>query len=93
MVMAMKIMSQKDARRDFFKIVKEVNESNIPVIAAGKDASDDVVILSKSDYESLIETLHLYGVPGMAEKLHRAEQEKGIPFSSLKDIPDLKGCL
>lgn len=36
---------------------------------------------------------HLYGVPGMAEKLHRAEQEKGIPFSSLKDIPDLKGCL
>lgn len=45
-----------------------VNERNIPVMAAGKDAADDVVILSKSDYESLIETLHLYGVPGMAEK-------------------------
>lgn len=50
------------------RIVKKVNESNLPVMAAGKDSMDDVVILSKSDYDSLIETLHLYGVPGMAEK-------------------------
>lgn len=84
----MKIMSQRDARRDFFKIVKEVNESNIPVIAAGKDAADDVVILSKADYDALMETLHLYGVPGMAEKLSRAEKEAGIPFTSLADISD-----
>lgn len=84
----MKIMSQRDARRDFFKIVKEVNESNIPVIAAGKDAADDVVILAKADYDALMETLHLYGVPGMAEKLSRAEKEAGIPFTSLADISD-----
>lgn len=81
-------MSQRDARRDFFKIVKEVNESNIPVIAAGKDAADDVVILAKADYDALMETLHLYGVPGMAEKLSRAEKEAGIPFTSLADISD-----
>jgi len=87
----MKIMSQKDARRDFFKIVKEVNESNIPVIATGKDAADDVVILAKADYDALMEMLHLYGVPGMAEKLHRAEQERGMPFSSLENIPDVEG--
>ncbi|WP_296828430.1 hypothetical protein [uncultured Megasphaera sp.] len=44
-----------------------VNERNIPVMAAGKDAADDVVILAKADYDALMETLHLYGVPGMAE--------------------------
>ena len=33
----------------------------------------------------------MYGVPGMAEKLHRAEQEKGMPFSSLENIPDVEG--
>lgn len=60
-------------------------------MAAGKDAADDVVILSKSDYDSLIETLHLYGVPGMAEKLHRAEPKNGMPFSSLENIPDVEG--
>ncbi|WP_368318565.1 type II toxin-antitoxin system Phd/YefM family antitoxin, partial [Megasphaera massiliensis] len=82
-VMTMKIISQRDARKDFFKIAQEVNERSIPVMVAGKDSMDDVVILAKADYDALMETLHLYGVPGMAEKLSRAEKEAGIPFTSL----------
>ena len=81
----MKIISHKDARKDFFKIAKEVNERSIPVMAVGQDSTDDVVILGLADYNSL----HVYGVPGMAEKLHRAEKERGIPFSSLADISDV----
>ena len=87
--MAMKIISQRDARKDFFKIAREVNERSIPVMAVGKASMDDVVILSKSDYDALMETLHLYGVPGMAEKLSRAEKEAGIPFTSLAGISDV----
>lgn len=41
----MKIMSQTKARKDFFKIAKEVNEDSVPVIATNKDSLDDVVIL------------------------------------------------
>ena len=85
----MKIMSQTKARKDFFKIAKEVNEDSVPVIATNKDSLDDVVILGKADYDSLMETLHVYGVPGMAEKLDRAEKEEGLPFTSLEDIPDV----
>ena len=85
----MKIISHKDARKDFFKIAKEVNERSIPVMAVGQDSTDDVVILGLADYNSLLETLHVYGVLGMAEKLHRAEKERGIPFSSLADISDV----
>lgn len=57
-----------------------VNERNIPVMAAGKDAADDVVILSKSDYDSLIETLHLYGVPGMQKNDTVPNRKTGCPF-------------
>ena len=70
-------------------IAEEVNEDSVPVIATNKDSLDDVVILGKADYDSLMETLHVYGVPGMAEKLDRAEKEEGIPFTSLEDIPDV----
>ena len=56
----MKIMSQTKARKDFFKIAKEVNEDSVPVIATNKDSLDDVVILGKADYDSLMETLHVY---------------------------------
>ena len=63
----MKIMSQTKARKDFFKIAKEVNEDSVPVIATNKDSLDDVVILGKADYDSVMETLHLYCVRGIAE--------------------------
>ncbi len=33
----MKIISQRDARKDFFKIAQEVNKRSIPVMTAGKD--------------------------------------------------------
>ena len=29
---------------------------------------------------------YIYGTPGMAEKLDRAEKEPGIPFKSLDDV-------
>lgn len=48
----MKIISQRDARKDFFKIAQEVNERSIPVMVAGKDSMDDVVILAKADYDA-----------------------------------------
>ena len=51
----MKIISHKDARKDFFKIAKEVNERSIPVMAVGQDSTDDVVILGLADYNSLLE--------------------------------------
>lgn len=43
-------------------------------------------LLGKTDEDSLMETLYIYGIPGMAEKLDRAEKEEGIPFISLKNI-------
>lgn len=32
------------------------------------------------------DTAYIYGTPGMAEKLDRAEKEPGIPFQSLDDV-------
>lgn len=32
------------------------------------------------------DTAYIYRIPGMAEKLDRAEKEPGIPFKSLDDV-------
>ena len=86
----MKIISQTKARKDFFQLAKEENETSIPVIATNKDNDANIVIMSQADYNSLQETLYLYGIPGMAEKIAAASAEEGIPFSgNLKDIPDV----
>ena len=85
----MEIVSQTQARRNFFDLVKRVNKEHLPIIATNKDTLDDVVIMGKRDYESLLETLYLYGIPGMKEKIAKAEKEEEIPFTSLEDIPDV----
>ncbi|KMO86744.1 hypothetical protein AB840_06455 [Megasphaera cerevisiae DSM 20462] len=76
----MKIMSQSKARKEFFKIAKDVNADSIPVIATNKDIDSDVVIMSRADYESLKETLYILSVPGMAEKLRESFDDQGEDF-------------
>ena len=73
----MKIMSQTKARKDFFQLAKEVNETSTPIIATNKDNDANVVIMSKADYDSLKETLYILSSPGMAEKLMRGLNENG----------------
>lgn len=87
----MKIMSQSQARKNFFTVAKEVNKDSIPVIATNKDNDSNVVIMSQADYESLQETLYLLSITGMREKLEEAEKEEGIPFSgNLEAIPNVQ---
>ena len=83
----MKIMSQTKARKDFFRVAKEVNETSIPVMATNKDNDADIVIMSKADYDSIKETLYILSSPGMAEKLERGLREEGEYLEgSLDDI-------
>lgn len=55
----MKIISQAEARRNFFEIAKAVNKNNIPVIAVNKD-NNNVVIMAENEYNSLKEQINDY---------------------------------
>jgi PHD/YefM family antitoxin component YafN of YafNO toxin-antitoxin module len=83
----MKIMSQSQARKNLFSIAKEVNETGVPVMATNKDTDKDIVILAKTDWDMVQETMYVYGTAGMADKLEAAHAEEGTPFSgNLEDL-------
>ena len=63
------------ARKDIYSLIARVNEDCKPIVitsSKGKGA----VLVGEDDWASIEETLYIMGVPGMAEKLLAARDEK-----------------
>lgn len=59
------------AKKDFYKIIKFVNENSTPVEINGRTENESAVIMSAKDYKSLQETLYLMN-DGTLNKVHKA---------------------
>ncbi|ATO47587.1 hypothetical protein LF20184_06745 [Companilactobacillus farciminis KCTC 3681 = DSM 20184] len=57
------------AKKDFYKIIKFVNEPPTPVEINGRTEDESAVIMSAKDYKSLQETLYLMN-DGTLNKVH-----------------------
>ena len=55
------------ARANLFSLISEVNKNHIPVHIVSK--SGDAVLLSKSDWNAIEETLYLMSVPGIGQSI------------------------
>jgi len=50
-------VTPEQAKRDFYKILKTVNEKSIPIKIKGNSDAESVVIVSARYYKSLLEKL------------------------------------
>ena len=55
------------ARSNLFKLADQVIKFNDIVNITTKDGN--VVMMSEEDYRSIMETIYLYSIPGMAESI------------------------
>ena len=56
----MEIITPTNARKDFFNLIKNVVSDSQPVeISSTKDNAESVVMISKSDWNTIQETLYL----------------------------------
>lgn len=74
----MEITTYSNFRQNLKSFLDKVFSNHKPLFVTRANG-EDVVIISKSDYESLNETLHLLSSPKNAERLMRGikEYEKG----------------
>ena len=63
-------ITTSEARRDLFGLIERVNLDHTEVEIMSKRGS--AVLMSKDEYDSLVETSHLLRSPKNAERLHRA---------------------
>ncbi len=61
-------ITASDARKDLFGIIEKVNLDMTVIEITSKRGS--AVILSKSEYDSLVETCYLLGNPANARRLY-----------------------
>jgi antitoxin YefM len=63
----MSAINATNARKNLYKLIKEVGESHEPVTITGKDSS--AVLVNEDDWNAIQETLHLLSIPGMADSI------------------------
>jgi len=54
-------------RRNIFALLEQTIKYNEPVNVSTKDGN--AVVISEEDYNDLIETLYIFSIPGMKEKI------------------------
>ena len=63
----MVVMNATKVRTNLFQIIRQVDESNEPVVITGKE--NNAVLISEKDWRALEETLYLQSIPGMAKSI------------------------
>lgn len=62
-----------EARQKLFLLVRKSVRGHVPIRITSK--SGEVILISKEDYESLLETLELLSTPGMLKSIREARED------------------
>lgn len=68
-------MNITKARKEFYSIANQVNESHEEVTVLNSATGNNIVIISEDDWNAIKETLFLNSIPGMAESIIAASTE------------------
>ena len=80
----MNIKTPTNARKEFYELLKQVNDSHEPVIISGSKSENNAVIIGQKDWNSIQETLYLEST-GTMDKVRKRERDS----SGYTDINDL----
>ncbi|OUS13495.1 hypothetical protein A9Q97_04925 [Rhodospirillales bacterium 47_12_T64] len=84
----MQVLPYSRARQGFAELMKSVNANHTPIHVTQK-SGDDVVIISKADFDALEETMHLLSSPANAQRLNDSIFELEAGGGSEHDLADI----
>ena len=70
----MNIKTPTNARKEFYELLKQVNDSHEPVIINSSKSENNAVIISQKDWDSIQETLYLEST-GTMDKVREREKD------------------
>lgn len=71
----MDAVNYSNFRKNLKYYFKQVNENSEPLIVTNKDPNDNVVVLSKDEYDSIMETLAIQSNQYLMDKIKRGRAE------------------
>ncbi len=78
------IITPTNARKNLFNLIKKVNFDHVPVTISSVKSDDSAVLLSKDDFDSIMETMYLeeHGVGHVV----REREKDNSGFTNIDDI-------
>lgn len=77
-------------RNNLKSYLRKVNEDADTLLVTNTDPADDVVVIGKDDYESLMETMRIYNNPYLRDKIDRGWLRPAPDASSTTTRPQRK---
>jgi len=77
------VITPAETKKDFYQILKYVATNHQPIIIQQKNNNLDTVIISKSDYNALQETLYLANTKTLTKVTKRIQDNSG--FTNIND--------
>lgn len=77
------VYTPTNARKNFYSLLKKVNDSHVP-ITISSSKKEDAVLISKSDWDAIQETMYLENA-GVGKVVREREQDD----SGFTDIDDI----
>ena len=71
----MDAVNYSNFRKNLKSYFKQVNDYNEPLIVTNKDPEDNVVVMSKAEYDSLVETLEIESNKYLMNKIRRGQKQ------------------
>lgn len=81
----MTTLSATSLRSRLFHVLQKASKAHVPFLITSRGG--DVVLLSKADYENLLESLELLSTPGVLKGVREAREDiKAGRTKSMKEI-------
>lgn len=80
----MNIKTPTNARKEFYELLKQVNDSHEPVIISGSKSENNAVIIGQKDWDSIQETLYLESTGTMDKVREREKDNSG--YTNIDDL-------
>ncbi|MFD1392489.1 type II toxin-antitoxin system Phd/YefM family antitoxin [Lacticaseibacillus jixianensis] len=88
----MDAVSYSSFRKNLKSYMQKVNQDSESLLVTVKDPEDTVVVMSKSDYDAMQETMYLLSNPDLMARIRRGDKQvqagKATVHDLLEDVDD-----
>ncbi|MDH5106344.1 type II toxin-antitoxin system Phd/YefM family antitoxin [Lentilactobacillus diolivorans] len=71
----MEAVTYSNFRQGLKSYLKQVNQDSEPLIVTSQNSDDNIVVISKNDYDEMMETMRMVSNPYLMEKIRKGDKQ------------------
>ncbi|GBG97318.1 type II toxin-antitoxin system Phd/YefM family antitoxin [Lactococcus termiticola] len=84
----MEAVAYTNFRKELKTYFKQVNEDRVPLFVTNKNPEDDVVVLAKDDYDSIMESVRIMSNKQLMAKINKGDEQFAKGKGKVRELID-----